>query len=64
MVRTLEDLVAYFGVLAGPDVRDPTSMLVPEPASPKRLRIGWFDSVDGEPVDAEVRDVVGASAKA
>lgn len=64
MARTLEDLVAYFGVLAGPDVRDPASMLVPEPASPKRLRIGWFDSVDGEPVDAEVRDVVGASAKA
>lgn len=64
MARTLEDLLAYYGVLAGPDARDPASLLVPADAVAGAPHVGWFASVDAEPVDGEATQLVGSAAQA
>ena len=63
MARTLDDLIAYFEVLAGPDARDPASLLVPAARSVDVPRVGWFGSVDGEPVDSEATEILGAAVQ-
>lgn len=63
LTRTLADLLLLFDVTAGPDVRDPASLFVP--ASHGRataLKVGWFDRIDGAPVDDTVTERVTQAA--
>ncbi len=65
IAATLADLRLLYGAVAGPDARDPTSLRLPpeEPAGPgRRLRVGWCAAIEGELVDAEVRQAVAEAA--
>jgi aspartyl-tRNA(Asn)/glutamyl-tRNA(Gln) amidotransferase subunit A len=69
--RTMRDLRLLYGVLAGPDVRDPYSERFPQSpyATPhRRIRIGWFTAIGDEgatpEVAASVADAVGRLAGA
>jgi aspartyl-tRNA(Asn)/glutamyl-tRNA(Gln) amidotransferase subunit A len=53
--RTMRDMRLLYGVLAGPDPRDPYSRRFPAPAAaPRPLRIGWLTAIGGEAATAEV----------
>ncbi len=55
VARTVRDLHLLFGVIAGPDVRDPISLHISPPrrqAKPRRL--GWFTSIGEEGASSEV----------
>ena len=63
--RTMRDMRLIYGVLAGPDVRDPYSARFPaapdvSPARP--LRIGWFTSIGEDGATPEVAATVAAAA--
>ena len=63
--RTMRDMRLIYGVLAGPDARDPYSARFPAPpdASPgRRLRIGWFTSIGEDGATPEVAATVSAAA--
>jgi Asp-tRNA(Asn)/Glu-tRNA(Gln) amidotransferase A subunit family amidase len=71
MTRTTDDAAAMMAILAQPDARDGMSLPSAEldwrvaPARAKGLRVGlWLDAGWGLPLDAEVRAVVEACAKA
>jgi aspartyl-tRNA(Asn)/glutamyl-tRNA(Gln) amidotransferase subunit A len=64
MARTLEDMTAYFGVLAGADVRDPASLLTPAHPALQAPRVGWFASVDGAAAEAQAIEHLDAAAGA
>ncbi len=77
LTRTVTDTALALDVLAGADERDPTSWGRPwqqrglsftdavrrggDPG--RRLRVGVVDSVDGYPVDAEVKEALGAATE-
>ena len=64
MARTLADLAAYFGVLAGADPRDPASLLAPAYPPVPAPRVGWFSSVDGAAAEPETTEHLDAAAGA
>ena len=62
--RTMRDMRLLYGVLAGPDVRDPYSdrfASVPDAAPGRRLRIGWFTAIGDEGAVPEVAASVSAA---
>jgi aspartyl-tRNA(Asn)/glutamyl-tRNA(Gln) amidotransferase subunit A len=65
--RTMRDMRLLYGVLAGPDPRDPYSERFP-PAPPvsseRRLRIGWFTAIGAEGATPEVSASVAAAVAA
>lgn len=65
--RTVADVALLYDCLAGPDRRDPASLTIP-PNTPIRLpssiRIRVVSNIQGEPVDAQVRRGLLASADA
>ena len=55
--RTMRDMRLLYGVLAGPDPRDPYSQRfppAPDVAAGRHLRIGWFTAVGDESATSEV----------
>ncbi len=63
LTRTMRDQALLYGVLAGPDTRDPTSARIPPttvPSNGRRIRIGWFTAIGQEHAD----EAVGASVEA
>jgi aspartyl-tRNA(Asn)/glutamyl-tRNA(Gln) amidotransferase subunit A len=64
LTRTLDDLRTMFAATAGPDHRDPASLLVP-PGDGRTtgLTVGWFGAIDGAPVDPEVTDRLQQAAE-
>ena len=61
--RTPEDVALLFHALAGPDPRDPLSILEPFPipdlrSDPRGLRVAWSRDVGGLPVDPAVTRVL------
>jgi aspartyl-tRNA(Asn)/glutamyl-tRNA(Gln) amidotransferase subunit A len=76
LARTVSDAALALDVLAGADERDPASWGVPwrqrglsftaaaadGGAHPRPLRVGVIEQVDGYPVDAEVKEAIGAAA--
>jgi aspartyl-tRNA(Asn)/glutamyl-tRNA(Gln) amidotransferase subunit A len=60
LARSLEDLELLYRSIAGSDPRDPASERVPSLPSPsgRKLRIGWFSSLQDELVDGEVAAAV------
>lgn len=62
--RSAADLAALHGALAGPDRRDPESRRAdPIPLKRRPLRILYAERIDGNPLDPEIRDSVGAAAE-
>lgn len=64
MARSVDDVARLFGVMAGPDPRDPTTLRVPPPAfeSPGTvagLRIGFDRAYCETDVDPEIASAVG-----
>lgn len=62
--RTMRDLRLLYGVLAGPDARDPFSDRfppIPDTAANGRLRIGWFTAIGDEGATPEVAASVAAA---
>jgi aspartyl-tRNA(Asn)/glutamyl-tRNA(Gln) amidotransferase subunit A len=63
LTRTLADLLVLFEATSGPDVRDPASLFVPaRHGRTIGLKVGWFDRIDGAPVDDQVADRVSQAA--
>jgi aspartyl-tRNA(Asn)/glutamyl-tRNA(Gln) amidotransferase subunit A len=62
--RTMRDMRLLYGVLAGPDARDPYSQRfppAPEATPGRRLRIGWFTAIGAEGAVPEVATCVAAA---
>jgi aspartyl-tRNA(Asn)/glutamyl-tRNA(Gln) amidotransferase subunit A len=62
--RTVRDMRLLYGVLAGPDTRDPYSERfppAPDVSSGRRLRIGWFTAIGDEGATPEVAASVAAA---
>jgi aspartyl-tRNA(Asn)/glutamyl-tRNA(Gln) amidotransferase subunit A len=62
--RTMRDMRLLYGVLAGPDPRDPYSDRFPPPpdgAPGRALRIGWFTAIGDEGATPEVAASVAAA---
>lgn len=60
--RSLRDLRLLFGVLAGPDARDPYSARLPPAPLPDRpLRLGWLDAIGEEGATPEVAASLAAA---
>jgi aspartyl-tRNA(Asn)/glutamyl-tRNA(Gln) amidotransferase subunit A len=61
--RTMRDMRLLYGVLAGPDTRDPYSQRFPslDVTSGRALRIGWFTAIGDESATPEVAASVAAS---
>jgi len=62
--RTMRDMRLLYGVLAGPDPRDPYSERfapAPEVTPGRRLRIGWFTAIGDEGATPEVAASVSAA---
>jgi aspartyl-tRNA(Asn)/glutamyl-tRNA(Gln) amidotransferase subunit A len=61
--RTVRDMRLLYGVLAGPDRRDPYSQRFPAPdvTSGRALRIGWFTAIGDESATPEVAASVAAA---
>jgi aspartyl-tRNA(Asn)/glutamyl-tRNA(Gln) amidotransferase subunit A len=62
MARTTADCALMYGVMAGPDARDPWSLGVPPDApapAVKGLRIGWMDRFGPYPTHPEVLAAMG-----
>ncbi|WP_120003503.1 amidase [Nesterenkonia muleiensis] len=53
IAKTLATLKLYFSLLAGPDVRDPASLLVPAHLPRPQVKVALVREVNGEPVDPE-----------
>jgi Asp-tRNA(Asn)/Glu-tRNA(Gln) amidotransferase A subunit family amidase len=72
LANSVLDAALLLDVMAGPDERDATCIVDPPPifaaaverASAGGLRIAWSPSLDGCPVDAEVRALTQAAARA
>jgi Asp-tRNA(Asn)/Glu-tRNA(Gln) amidotransferase A subunit family amidase len=66
MARTVADVAALFGVIAGWDAGDPMAAPVPlrQAVSPGTLRIGYFEQDGHVPVTAETREAVRMAARA
>jgi aspartyl-tRNA(Asn)/glutamyl-tRNA(Gln) amidotransferase subunit A len=65
--RTMRDMRLLYGVLSGPDRRDPYSLrFAPEPdvTADRHLRIGWFTAIGDEGAISEVGASVAASVSA
>ena len=65
--RTMRDMRLLYGVLAGPDSRDPYSERFPPApdATPRRrIRIGWFTAIGDEGATPEVAASIAAAAVA
>jgi aspartyl-tRNA(Asn)/glutamyl-tRNA(Gln) amidotransferase subunit A len=65
--RTMRDMRLLYGVLAGPDCRDPYSLRFPsdpDVTTDRHLRIGWFTSIGDEGAIPEVAASVAASVSA
>jgi aspartyl-tRNA(Asn)/glutamyl-tRNA(Gln) amidotransferase subunit A len=62
--RTMRDMRLLYGVLAGPDARDPYSQrfpTAPDVMAGSRLRIGWFTAIGNESATPEVAASVAAA---
>lgn len=53
LAKTLAKLKQYFELVAGPDVRDPASLLVPGYIPRSQVKVALVRGVNGEPVDPE-----------
>lgn len=62
--RTLPDLELLYDVVAGPDPRDPVSFNLPEPETPARPRLGWFNAVGDVECDPAVLASFGQALNA
>ena len=65
--RTMADTRLLYGVLAGPDRRDPYSQRfppAPDVTPGRSLRIGWFTAIGAEGATPEVAATVSAAAAA
>ena len=63
--RTVRDMALLYGVLAGPDARDPYSQRFPTVEAPgpvRRLRVGWLTSIGDEGATPEVTASVAGAA--
>jgi aspartyl-tRNA(Asn)/glutamyl-tRNA(Gln) amidotransferase subunit A len=58
VARDLADLEMAYGLLAGPDERDPASLRLPPQRAEGKPRIGWFARYEGELVHPEVEAAV------
>lgn len=63
LCRTLADLQLVYGVVAGPDPRDPVSLLVPDVVPRDPMRVGYFVRYPGYLIDEEIADRVESTAK-
>ena len=68
--RTMRDMALLYGMLAGPDPRDPASWRLPPDLPPdpgagagRPLRIGWLTAIGGESATPEVAASVAAAAE-
>jgi aspartyl-tRNA(Asn)/glutamyl-tRNA(Gln) amidotransferase subunit A len=64
--RTMRDMRLLYGVLAGPDPRDPYSQRfppAPDILAGRRLRIGWFSAIGDESATPEVVASVAAAVQ-
>jgi aspartyl-tRNA(Asn)/glutamyl-tRNA(Gln) amidotransferase subunit A len=62
--RTMRDMRLLYGVLAGPDARDPYSERfppTPDASLGRRIRIGWFTAIGAEGATPEVASSVAAA---
>jgi aspartyl-tRNA(Asn)/glutamyl-tRNA(Gln) amidotransferase subunit A len=65
--RSMRDMRLLYGVLAGPDARDPYSdrfPSAPDDTATRRLRIGWFTAIGDEGAVPEVAASVAAAVAA
>jgi aspartyl-tRNA(Asn)/glutamyl-tRNA(Gln) amidotransferase subunit A len=65
--RTMRDMRLLYGVLAGPDPRDPYSQRfppAPDVTAARRLRIGWFTAIHDESATSEVAASVTGAVQA
>ena len=65
--RTMRDMRLLYGVLSGPDPRDPYSQRfppAPDVRAGRRLRIGWFTAIGDESATPEVAASVAAAVEA
>lgn len=63
VARELADLELAYGLLAGPDDRDPASLRLPPPRAGGKPRIGWFARYEGELAHPEVEAAVTECAR-
>jgi aspartyl-tRNA(Asn)/glutamyl-tRNA(Gln) amidotransferase subunit A len=59
--RTMRDMELLYGVLAGPDPRDPYSQRFSPDPSARRLKLGWFTAIGDEGATPEVAASVAAA---
>ena len=68
MARTVRDLQLLFDVVAGPDNGDPNAapvpLRLPDPATLRQLRIGYFEDDGRTPVTRETRAAIQRAAQA
>lgn len=62
MARSVTGLALMFAATAGPDPRDPLSMLTIEARSVQRLRVSWAQTVAGRPVEGDCARAAGELA--
>jgi aspartyl-tRNA(Asn)/glutamyl-tRNA(Gln) amidotransferase subunit A len=62
--RTVRDTRLLYGVLAGPDRRDPYSVrFPPAPDAGRPLRLGWFTAIGGEGAVPEVAATIAGAVE-
>ena len=62
LARSVAGLALMFAAAAGPDPRDPLSMLTIEARSVQRLRVSWAPTVAGRPVEGDCAKAAGELA--
>lgn len=66
LARSVADIERVMSVIAGPDTRDPDSLIQAEPAFPDKLRVAWtrsLDQLEPEPAIAAALEEAVAAAE-
>jgi Asp-tRNA(Asn)/Glu-tRNA(Gln) amidotransferase A subunit family amidase len=63
MARTIDDVSALLGAIAGPDTGDPNGHPVPLPPPPRDAAVGWFEDDGVVPVTPATRAAVRQAAR-
>lgn len=64
MARSVADIKRVMHVIAGPDTRDPDSLISPETAIRKKGRVAWARSLDRMEPEADVARALSATVEA